>query len=209
MPRIRTIKPDAFRSLTLARVPIEARWLFAGIWTECDDSGRMRDHAGLIRAALFPLDELPVETVEGWLTALEAEGAICRYLSVGERFLHVPGWEHQRINRPTPTVLPECPLHRGVPEQAQLPMLTPVPAALGVVDPRRCAQHQSGPPTRCGACKEARTSYEDGLRAVPTAQGAPTECPQHKGHPARNCPVCAAAATTPQPGWRPTRKATS
>ena len=43
MPRIRTIKPDAFLSESLSTVPRGTRWTFAGLWTYADDKGRARD----------------------------------------------------------------------------------------------------------------------------------------------------------------------
>ena len=65
MPRIRTIKPDAFKSDSLSSVPRGTRWTFAGLWTYADDEGRARDNARLIHAELYPLDEeVTVEDVE-------------------------------------------------------------------------------------------------------------------------------------------------
>lgn len=109
MPRIRTIKPDAFHSDSLSRVPREVRWTFAGLWTYCDDAGRARDDVRLIKAALYPLDDdVSLDVLADDLAKLEAVGCICRYTAGGRRLLHVPGWEHQKINRPTPSKLPPC-----------------------------------------------------------------------------------------------------
>ena len=42
MSRIRTIKPEAFRSETLSEISLEACWTFFGLLTEADDDGRLR-----------------------------------------------------------------------------------------------------------------------------------------------------------------------
>jgi hypothetical protein len=114
MPRIRTIKPDAFTSDSLSSVPRGARWTFAGLWTYFDDAGRGRADPRLIEAALYPVDDgVTVADVAGDLDALEGIGAVCRYIVAGKRYIHAPEWHHQRINRPTESKLPPCPTHEG------------------------------------------------------------------------------------------------
>lgn len=113
MARIRTIKPDAFRSDTLSGVPREARWTFAGLWTYADDAGRGRDDVRLIKADLYPLDDAVSLSILGAdMDHLAGIGSICRYEAEGKKYFHMPAWdEHQRINRPTPSKLPPCPRH--------------------------------------------------------------------------------------------------
>lgn len=124
MARIRSIKPDAFRSDTLSQVPRGVRWTFAGLWTYLDDDGYGRDNVRLIKAALYPLDEdITVDTIADDLNQLEAIGSICRYEVDGKAYLHVPkspdrGWDHQKINRPTPTKFPSCREHSVSPHGA-------------------------------------------------------------------------------------------
>lgn len=110
MPRIRTIKPEFFTSLTVAGLSLEARLTFIGLWTHCDDEGRCVDDARLIKAAVWPLDDRIASDVELDLKALNESSLILRY-TVGERsYLTVRGWrEHQRINRPTRSKLPPPP----------------------------------------------------------------------------------------------------
>ena len=55
MPRIRTIKPEAFISESLAAVPLSAERTFFGLFTQADDHGRHRDHAAVIRRAALAL----------------------------------------------------------------------------------------------------------------------------------------------------------
>lgn len=113
MARIRTIKPDAFMSDSLSRVPRGVRWTFAGLWTYLDDEGRGRDDVRLIKAALYPLDdEVTLSMLADDLKHLEHIGCICRYEVDGKTYLHAPGWEdHQRVSHPTASKLPRCSGH--------------------------------------------------------------------------------------------------
>ena len=113
MARIRTIKPDAFMSDSLSRVPRGVRWTFAGLWTYLDDEGRGRDDVRLIKAALYPLDDdVALSTLTEDLKHLESVGCICRYEVDGKAFIHAPNWEdHQRVSHPTASKLPRCTRH--------------------------------------------------------------------------------------------------
>lgn len=55
MARIRTIKPEAFFSESLAEVSVEAERTFFGLLTQADDHGRHRDNAAIIAGLLWPL----------------------------------------------------------------------------------------------------------------------------------------------------------
>lgn len=112
MARIRTIKPDAFLSESLSSVPRGARWTFAGLWTYLDDEGRGRSDARLIHAALYAIDDTTtVEDVANDLDAIESIGSVCRYEVAGRSYIHATRWHHQKINRPTESRIPPCPIH--------------------------------------------------------------------------------------------------
>ena len=110
MPRIRSIKPEAFTSETLAALPVLVRWTFAGLWTYADDDGRAKANIGLIKAAVWPLDDdVTTAHIGRFLDQLEAAGLICRYEVDGKAYLHVVNFsEHQHPNRPVPSKLPAC-----------------------------------------------------------------------------------------------------
>ncbi|MDI3402849.1 hypothetical protein [Streptomyces cavernicola] len=116
MARIRTIKPEAFISESLAAVSVLAERTFVGLLTQADDHGRFRDQAAVIAGALWSLrpEHGPLE-VEDDLTQLEAAGLICRYGGEdGKRYLHIVTWsKHQKINRPSGSRHPACPHHQG------------------------------------------------------------------------------------------------
>jgi hypothetical protein len=107
MARIRQIKPEFFTSETVAGLSYRARLTWIGLWTHCDDAGRCRDNAQLIRAAVWPLDAITVDEVEDDLRELAAVGRISRYENDGRRYLVIPSFpEHQYIPKATRSKLP-------------------------------------------------------------------------------------------------------
>lgn len=116
MARIRTIKPEAFISESLAAVSVHAERTFFGLLTQADDHGRFRDQAAVIAGALWSLrPEHSALDVEDDLTQLHSAGLICRYEGCNsKRYLHITTWaRHQKINRPSGSRFPDCPHHQG------------------------------------------------------------------------------------------------
>ncbi|EKX65187.1 glycoside hydrolase family protein [Streptomyces ipomoeae] len=114
MARIRTIKPEAFVSESLAAVSLTAERTFLGLLTQADDQGRHRDHAAIIAGQLWVLrPEHTPSDVETDLAQLADAGLVCRYKGPDDkRYLHIVTWQqHQKINRPSKSRLPECPRH--------------------------------------------------------------------------------------------------
>ncbi|MFF9013576.1 hypothetical protein ACF09C_11510 [Streptomyces sp. NPDC014870] len=114
MARIRTIKPEAFASESLAAVSLSAERTFFGLLTQADDQGRFRDQAAVIAGLLWSLrpDHGPMG-VEDDLNQLHAADLICRYEGAdGKRYLHIVTFtQHQKINRPSGIRTPACPHH--------------------------------------------------------------------------------------------------
>jgi hypothetical protein len=113
MARIRTIKPKLFTSRTVSEWPIAVRWTFAGLFTYLDDSGRGLDEPRLVKAEVYPLDDrMPAKKVAEHLDQIAKTGPLCRYIVDGQGYIHITSWrEHQKINRPTKSVIPLCPIH--------------------------------------------------------------------------------------------------
>lgn len=105
--RIRTVKPEFWRSDDIAALPIEDRLLFVGLWSYVDDSGVGVDKIAHICADLFApdLERNPTEVfgrVTGGLQKLAERGMIIRYEAEGKPFLYVTNWSnHQRIDKPS------------------------------------------------------------------------------------------------------------
>ncbi|AIA06484.1 hypothetical protein DC74_6039 [Streptomyces noursei] len=119
--RIRTIKPEAFHSESLAAVPLSAERTFFGLLTQADDHGRFRDQAAVIAGLLWSLrPEHGPLGVEDDLTQLHAAELICRYEGAdGKQYLHIVTFaQHQKVNRPSGVRNPACPHHDlGVPRE--------------------------------------------------------------------------------------------
>ena len=152
--RIRTIKPEFWRSDDIAALSVEDRLLFIGLWSYVEDNGVGRDEPQLIQCDLYPLDTFTEASVRthGGLMRLSQQGLITRYEGPdGRKYLQVNSWDkHQKINRPSkprfpqynaenctltePSLSPHCTLTEGsLPEQGtgnreqgRTPLLAPL-----------------------------------------------------------------------------------
>ncbi|HET6916620.1 MAG TPA: hypothetical protein VFH56_11075 [Acidimicrobiales bacterium] len=114
--RIRSIKPEFWRSEDIAVLDWETRLLFVGLWSYVDDNGVGIDRKADIAADLFAqdLEDDAPETfarVSRGLQTLSEAGLITRYSVAGKRFLHITSWDkHQRIDKPNKPryPLPTC-----------------------------------------------------------------------------------------------------
>jgi len=105
--RIRSIKPEFWESESLGRVSREARLLFIGLFSCCDDVGRARASSRLLASRLFPYDEDAFKRLQGWISELEKQGCIRLYQVDGEAYLDIPKWQnHQKIDKPSASKLP-------------------------------------------------------------------------------------------------------
>ncbi|WP_030881343.1 hypothetical protein OH769_11750 [[Kitasatospora] papulosa] len=169
MARIRTIKPEAFVSESLAEVSVEAERTFFGLLTQADDHGRHRDNAAIIAGLLWPLRaEHTSVHVEDDLQQLANAGLICRYTGCdGRRYLHIVTWsEHQKIDKPSQSRLPSCPQHQAAHRCAP---------CKGI-----CTERTQVPPTPPGVFAEASPNTPRALDLP--AQPAATP-PGHAGGP--------------------------
>jgi hypothetical protein len=104
--RIRSIKPEFWRSQDISSLEWEIRLLFIGLWSYVDDNGVGVDRESVIAADLFA-DDLSREprdtlaTVSRGLQTLSERGQIVRYTVAGKRFLEITNWkQHQKIDHP-------------------------------------------------------------------------------------------------------------
>lgn len=93
--RIRTIKPDFFKSEHIAELPIMTRLLFIGLWCMADCKGRLEDRPRRIKVELLPYDDVDVNA---GLAELHKSGFIIRYKHESGDFIQIPKFnKHQRI----------------------------------------------------------------------------------------------------------------
>ncbi|WP_336698214.1 hypothetical protein [Curtobacterium sp. USHLN213] len=104
--RIRSIKPEFWRSDDISALEWDERLLFVGLWSYVDDNGVGVDKLSSIAADLFAsdLERNPPETfarVSRGLQQLATAGRIVRYTVESRPYLEVVNWDkHQRIDRP-------------------------------------------------------------------------------------------------------------
>jgi len=114
--RIRSDKPEAYQSETLAEISLAAERTFKGMATIADDRGRLADKPAQINGELWSMrghherGDLEAELVE-----MVGVGLVCRYVGCdGKRYLHMTSWDqHQKIDRPSKSRIPRCPRHPG------------------------------------------------------------------------------------------------
>lgn len=106
MPRIRTIKPEFHANEKLSRCPESTHLLAAALLNYADDDGYFNANVHLIKAACFPLRE-PSVSIHDSLSALQFIGFLRLGVTVDTRsYGHIVNFlEHQRINRPTKSVI--------------------------------------------------------------------------------------------------------
>lgn len=110
-PRIRSIKPETWDDEAIGRLSFLARLNFYGLISQADDQGRGRAGTTFLMHRLHPHSvSIHGTLMESSLKELEDSGRIQFYSVNGEKFYHVKNFEkHQKINRPSPSALPEPP----------------------------------------------------------------------------------------------------
>ena len=110
--RIRSIKPEFWRSDDITALAWTERLLFIGLWSYVDDNGVGLDKLASITADLFAGDierdsSEAFERVSRGLQKLSDASRITRYTVEGKRFIHITNWDkHQRIDKPNKSRYP-------------------------------------------------------------------------------------------------------
>jgi hypothetical protein len=105
--RIRSTKPEFWRSHRIASVDWDARLVLKGLESYVDDNGVGKDDLALIVADVFPRDlsRNPTGTlqkVSEAISQLNEAGLVWRYDDEGTQLLYIAFWESiQRIEKPT------------------------------------------------------------------------------------------------------------
>lgn len=120
-PRIRSLKPECWQDEALGSVSRDARLLFVGLITQADDSGRLKAATALVRSQIFPYDaDLPLETVDGWLSELHAAGLISLYQAGSRTYAALGGWHNQKVDHAKESEIPPPPEHHPADTVANL-----------------------------------------------------------------------------------------
>lgn len=203
--RIRSVKPEFWRSPDTTGLDYFTRLFFIGLWNYVDDNGVGEDNINLIRSDLFPrepdIEEISLR-IHGALTELSSKGQIVRYADSlsGRYYLHVSSWHHQKINRPTESTKPlptseYCVItegslnpHGAITEGSLLEGIKGSGNKGGENRPTRfCPKHPDGTDKPCWACKRCRE--EDDLRRA-QEQRAAIEALENRRRREANCHTC-------------------
>lgn len=207
--RIRSIKPEFWRSDDIAALPITARLLFIGLWSYVDDNGVGSDKISSIAADLFAadLEADPTETfrrVSEDSACLESRGLIIRYRADGKPLLYVRNWtRHQLVKNPSkgreyplppaellepfallPSVYVEATETRGTGAGEQGNRGTGEREGADAPLSPFCSKHPGGTDDPCRACGTARKRFE---KAEADAKNKPTQIPAKYGTHQEQC----------------------
>jgi hypothetical protein len=107
--RIRSIKPEFWTDAKVSSLGYLARLLFIGLWNHADDEGRFKSDPRILKGFLFPVDDkTTVKDIAGALSELSVSTLVLLTEIDGEKYGCCPNFKkHQKINRPTPSKLPE------------------------------------------------------------------------------------------------------
>ena len=132
--RARNIKPGFFLNEKLSEVSVYERLLFIGLWCLADREGRLEDRPKRIRAALFPYEDVDVDSM---LDSLHRVGFVIRYEVDREKYIAIPNFSRHQTphGREMASVIPQPSQHNPVSAPAQ---------------PRQCSTIQTVPEHNLG-----------------------------------------------------------
>jgi uncharacterized phage protein (TIGR02220 family) len=109
MPRIRTLKPEHRQHRKVGPLDHVTYRLWVGMILEADDEGRFVYDPDALRVLIFGYHpRVSRAIVDASASLLESVGLIRRYLANGQTYACFPSWrDHQRLDHPTPSKLPE------------------------------------------------------------------------------------------------------
>ena len=110
MARSRIIKPEFWSDEKLAKISLQARLLYIGLWNTSDDTGTTHGHPLWLKSQIFPYDQISTKQIGRWLQDLVNLGRILPYTVKGEQYYFIPGFlKHQKIQHPSPAKNPAPP----------------------------------------------------------------------------------------------------
>ncbi len=110
MPRKRQIDPAFFSDETMVELPIEAAYLYIGLWCWADDCYNIEGSASQWRMWIFPERGYTTDQVKGWQDFLVKARRIFPYGVDGKDYYHVPNLKkHQVIQHKSAARCPSPP----------------------------------------------------------------------------------------------------
>lgn len=117
MARRRMIDPKFWGDETIAKLSIEERLFYIGLFSLADDMGRICGSPVYLRSQIYPYNDIPLDKVVTWIQHLQDLGLIHVYEDTsgdGNKYIDHPKWlKYQRLDNPCPSLLPACPHFRS------------------------------------------------------------------------------------------------
>ena len=102
MARNRIIKKEAYCDNKLIELEITQRFMFIGMTNFADDEGIHLNNAKVLKAEIFPADDIKVSYIENALLKMANLGLI--QFNEDRSLYRIKNWKlHQKINRPYPS----------------------------------------------------------------------------------------------------------
>jgi hypothetical protein len=79
MSRIRSVHPGFFADEAIASLPMEARLLLIGIWTEADDHGIFEWKPFLLKTRIFPAETFSLSEIEAMMVQIASANCIQKF----------------------------------------------------------------------------------------------------------------------------------
>ena len=100
--RNRMIKKEFWTDDKILELEPVERLLFIGIWNFSDDEGVLKNNSKVLKAQIFPADDITAEDINLVIKNMVKIGLLL--INNDATLLKVKNWEdHQKINRPTPS----------------------------------------------------------------------------------------------------------
>jgi hypothetical protein len=115
--RIRTIKPEFWTDAKIGKISRDARLLFIGLWSVCDDYGVCQSNFEFLKGQLFSYDKISSKKFQKWISELLSQNLILPFEANGDKYFYIKHFKkHQVINKPSKFRNPEPPT---LPEQSR------------------------------------------------------------------------------------------
>jgi len=110
MARERFIYPEIWSSESFLQLSIHARFLWLALITLADDVGRGRAAPILLKARVFPVDQVELDQISRHLSEISGKGMIRLYEVEGNHYYDIPNWsKYQHLKYAKESKLPSNP----------------------------------------------------------------------------------------------------
>jgi hypothetical protein len=111
MPRIRTLKPEALQHRKVGKLSDRAFRLWVALITQADDHGRFLVDWDYLKVVIWGYHrKVTTRDVQQAMTEITQTGMVRIWDTGGQRYGYFPSWaDHQRVQHPSPSLLPAPP----------------------------------------------------------------------------------------------------